>query len=271
MRRSALRISTALLLSIAMLIACSSCSGDGKETTGAVSEPEASEVSDSFNGIEFEEHDFDKGVCKDCGKDWQTCLYLDLCNYDHVAPGGSYVEINLPSDDGNVELVSNGKGFMLTYDSKIENDVQLSYTLRSYEDSFDDNGAMVYAVDMSLHTHYNKLVNYPDSPQITFVTTYECYDPQDIMKAYKTGDIFNNRNPFIAYYDTDDRDRKSYTPDSYDNDMTLEEMFEGSKLITREEFYSICLDNYKNFLGKIDSTLNNFKLSVSDIGIDLNE
>lgn len=276
MKRSVLRMSTALVMCIVMLVCYCSCSEDAKQTAAGNGQTQSADRTDqsvdnaagNAIDVEFEEHHFENGVCKDCSKDWQTCLYEAFCRYDHTSPNGQYVEINIEANGGDMELVSNGDGYMITYESKVENDMQLSYTLRTYKDPFEESSGYIFAADMSLRTHYNKLSSRPDSPQIVLVSTYEG-NSEDLLKACETGDIFKGEEPFTAYFYTDNDGRKYYSPTSKSNDMTLEEMFEGSTLITQEDFNSIYLDNYKDFLTYIDSTLNSFNMSLSDIGIKL--
>lgn len=298
MKKSLLRTTMSLGLGIAMLVSCCSCtaaenetsvtteepnvteettpveSDDQTEATSDVEEPSDNDASGGVNEYGFEKHDFDKGVCKDCGKDWPTLLYEGVCRFSGAEPNGEWRVGNYHVNDGsgpntNLEIASKGEGFMITYESKVEDDTSYLYTLRVYQDPFEDEKTMVFAVDFAISTHYNRISDHPDYPQITLTTTYEG-NPEDLMKVYESGEIFTGGDDFIAYYDTGD-DRKCYIPTSLDNDMTLEEMFEGEDPITPEEFKSIYLSKYKTFLSYIDEVMVNFNLPLSGYGIKVNE
>lgn len=291
MVKKAFKVLTVFILSISMLISCCACSGDGsKEEPGnkpAKVETQASEqtdmnqtsndvsndssTSEKNNSFSFEKHSFVNGVCTDCGKEWHTCLYENLCKACHVTPDGGYREIEVHVEDGsgpntNMEVVANYEGFMITYTTKVVDDVQFSYTLRTHGDPFDESAPIIFSIDFSLHTHFGKLSEHPESEQITLLTSYDC-KPEELLKAYETGDIFKGENPFRALYEDENNGRQFYSPDSRSNDMTLEQMFEGSTLITQEEFFSIYMDNYKQYLSYIDEVLANFGLDLAGFGI----
>ena len=294
MAKSAFKLSAAFALSVSMLISCCSCSGDGA-TSDTIKKPVDTEsqienteseqtdidltsndvsdgsISENRNASDFEDHSFENGVCKDCKKKWNTCFYENLCKSCGVTPDGSYREIDVHVDDGsgpntNMELVANAEGFMITYTTKVENDIQLSYTLRTHKDPFDDRSPIIFSIDFSLGTHFYTSTLHPDYPQIVLVTSYDC-NPEDLLKAYETGDIFKGENPFIAYYEDDNDGRQFYAPDSRSNDMTLEEMFAGSTLITQEEFFSIYMEHYQQYLAYIDDVLSNLNLDLAGFGI----
>ncbi|MBO4927502.1 MAG: hypothetical protein J5379_04540 [Clostridiales bacterium] len=295
MAKSAFKFSAVFVLCLSMLISCCSCSGDGStsdtkkkpvETESQIENTENeqtdidqtsndvsdnSSVSEKNNASEFETHSFENGECIDCRKKWNTCLYENICQICHVTPDGSYQEIDVHVDDGsgpntNMELVANAEGFMITYTTKEENDIQLSYTLRTHKDPFDDRSPIIFSIDFSLGTHFNTSAQHPDYPQIVLVTSYDC-KPEELLKAYETGDIFKGENPFIAYYEDDNDGRLCFIPDSRSNDMTLEEMFAGSTLITQEEFFSIYMENYQLFLSYIDEVLSHLNLDLAGFGI----
>ncbi|MCR4670677.1 MAG: hypothetical protein K5643_05745 [Saccharofermentans sp.] len=298
MRRSALRTSMALALCIAMTVSCCSCMG-GEETV-LTTRPKPTEVSTSKESKDttvqtgdqtkestttedtsessfdygFPKHDFENGVCRECGKNWPTCFYENICQCYGIEPDGKYHEMNVHVNDGsgpntNLEIWSNGEGFFINYESTVKNDTSYGYTLRAYKDSFDDEGNLTFAVDFSISTHYNRLED-PKDPQIVLCTTYEC-KPEDLMKSYEDGTFFKGQEDFTVYYYTDSVNRKYYCPASHDNEMTLEEMFEGEDPITPEEFKSIYLGLYKTFLSYIDEDMVNFNLPLSGYGIKLDK
>ena len=276
MKKTVLLKSAAFFLCIVMLAAFCSCTpndgdmvpdDDKVEDDEDEEDEEESEEEPSAESV-VSEHVFEDRVCTDCGKTWNECFYEAMAG---SAPNGHYYDtsINIGNEldaNGTMEIATNGEGFFFDYETSINDDVKLSYSLRQYNDSF-NNDAEVYAVDFSIETHFGVFSDYPDIGQITLLTTYEG-DPEDLIEAYKTGDIFNVDEPLRGYYYNAWDDRLYYSCEEAASDITLEEMFDGSEMITQEQFNQIYMDNYAVFLSTIEGFLNSKGLSLHDLGIE---
>ncbi len=275
MKKSFLLKSAAVVLCMAMAAACCSCTpndGDMEPDDDKIEDEdddedeEESEEEPSAESV-VSEHVFEDRVCTDCGKTWNECFYEAMAG---SAPNGHYYDttINIGNEldaNGTMEIATNGEGFFFDYETSINDDVKLSYSLRQYNDSF-NNDAEVYAVDFSIETHFGVFSEYPEMGQIVLLTTYEG-DPEDLIEAYKTGDIFNVDEPLRGYYYNAWDDRLYYSCEEAASDITLEEMFDGSEMITQEQFNEIYMENYAIFLSTIEGFLNSKGMSLHDLGI----
>lgn len=271
MKMIKMRKGIALVLTAATLI--SFCSCNSAETQNENTQSEISRTTMYTENI-VEKHVFENGVCKDCGKDWTTCLYEALCVSNGTPPTGHYSEREFAvkngiNDGDTITVTSDGESFMIYYDTAIVNDVSMSYGLRFHEDTFaDEPGAMLFDVDFAVKTHYGKVPDYPDMSQIDLLTIYHG-KPEDLMDAYTNGEIFSGEDVFSARYYESLGDTKYYFEGSSDNDMTVEEMFRGSDCITQEKFNAMYLANYMQFLTSINEVLAYYNMSLKDFGIKL--
>ena len=264
-----MRKSLALVLISAMLMSFCSCTST--ETQNKDTQNEHSQTTMYTENI-VEKHNFENGVCKDCGKDWTTCLYEALCVSNGEVPTGHYRERVFAVENGigdgdTIEITSDGKSFMIHYKTSVVNDICMSYELRFHEDPFGEvEGTMLFDVDFAVYTHYGKFPEYDDMAQICLSTNY-CCKPEDLMNAYTNGEIFTGENAFSArYYESLD-DVKYYFQGSAGNDMTVEEMFGNSECIDQEKFNAMYLANYMQFQNSINEVLAYYNMSLSDFGI----
>lgn len=280
MKKSYVLKSAALFLSLTLMSVLCSCktSDDGKkipddetsEEETMESEEESSEAKPSSKEI-MEEHVFEDRVCTDCGKTWEECLYESLCAETGKKPDGGYVEISVGAsneiDTGAVvEIAANPDGFLITYESPVKDDMQMSYTLRRYVDDYYPEDSF-YAFDFGISTHFGQVPEYDDMAQIVMATTGKC-DPDDLISKCGSGEIFESEEGLYAYYYRELGDRSYYSENSKSNDMTLEEMFGDSEMITIEQFQDIYLKNYGAYLDSIEAVLNYYGLSLNGLGIE---
>ncbi len=275
MKRSYVLKSAALFLSLTLMSVLCSCTtpndgdkiSDDETDEEEIMESEDKPSSEGFKG----EHVFEDRVCTDCGKTWEECLYESICKETGKKPDGSYAVITVgvsnEIDTGAVvEISANPDGYLIIYDSPIKDDLKMSYTLRRYvdknypEDSF-------YAFDFSIETHFGKVPGYDDVGQILMGTTGKC-DPDDYISECGSGEIFEDEEGLFAYYYRELGDRSYYSPDSNSNDMTLEEMFGDSEMITWEQFRDTYMENYGEYLDSIESILKYYGMSLNDLGIE---
>ena len=263
--------SVAFVMTVAMLISFCSCSST--ETQVEDIQNEHSQTTMYTENI-VEKHVFENGVCKDCGKDWTTCLYEALCVSNGTPPTGHYSERKFAvkngiGDEDTVTITSDGKSFMIYYNTSVVDGISMSYGLRFHEDPFaDETGEMLFDVDFAIYAHYGMVRDYPDMAQISLLTIYHG-KPEDLMNAYANGEIFSGDDVFSArYYESLD-DIKYFFLGSSDNDMTVEEMFGDSDCIDQEKFNAIYMANYKHFLDSINEVLAYYNMSLNDFGIKI--
>lgn len=259
----------ALVLIASMLIAVCSCTSAKTQNEHAQNVPSQTTAQKENTA---EKHNFENGVCKDCGKDWTACLHEAQRNSNGSYGSGRYRERvfdvkNGIYDGDKIEVTTDGKTFMIYYKTSVVNDISMDYGLRFHEDPFDEeNGTMIFDVDFDVYTHYGKVPGYADVAQISLSTTYTG-KPEDLMKAYTNGEIFAGEEAFQARYHETLDNTKYYFQGSSDNDMTVEEMFGNSECITREKFNAMYLANYKKFIDSINEALADYNMSLSDFGI----
>ncbi|MCR5804361.1 MAG: hypothetical protein K6G47_08850 [Clostridia bacterium] len=280
MKRSYVLKSAALFLSLTLMTVICSCrtpndrdkiqDDETDEEETIESEEEKAEVkpsSEEFKG----EHVFEDRVCTDCGKTWEECLYESICQEIGKTPDGGYAEktVGTTNDidtDAVIEITADPTGFLITYESPIKDDLQMSYTIRRYVDDFDPEYNF-YAFDFSIETHFGQVPDHDDIGQILMGTTGEC-DPDDYISKCGSGEIFEDEEGLFAYYTKELGDRTYYSPDSKSNEMTLEEMFGDSEMITWEQFQDTYLENYGTYLDSIEGVLNYYGMSLNGLGIE---
>ena len=112
-----MRKSIALVMTVAMLISFCSCSSTETQKEEQNEHSQTTMYTENF----VEKHVFENGACKDCGKDWTTCLYEALCVSNGTPPTGHYSEREFAVKNGigdgdTITVTSDGKSFMIYYE-----------------------------------------------------------------------------------------------------------------------------------------------------------
>lgn len=231
-------------------------------------------------------HQFNNGVCSECGSTWTSNLYeKGVEKYGCNSYGNS--SFYIPVDDEYVYFSLDERTFLIEYEGAVKDDTRTKYCLRTY---IDDAGTVIYSdenveytihdsnekpdknapvSDLNIDYTYERYFNEEqDSAEYTYLSTYVC-PANELVNAYKTKDVLSGEDPFRLLYSPDYLAYDLYTSSDFArNEVTMNSLFGNKSYITENEFFDMYLSDYERCLSKIDTALAEFGTSLSEYGIN---